>query len=582
LTPDGKIVVGALQAVNGTVEITVLRYASAGWLDDSFGNLGMVTYTAGTTPYPLDFATFLDAAPVALQPDGSVLAMTILGQYSGSVTVVIRVSPSGSIDPSFGTGGKVTINQMAGTGLAVQPNGKIVIVSREGAPAVRLNSDGSTDSTFGTSGYAYTPYGFPCGTGALGNVVVQRDGRILAVGGSRFGCSGFSVVRWLPNGQVDTSYGTSGLADVKVQPPGVSSEQDSGVEATSMVQEADGSVVVAGTVEYVPDNGSSSEGVAVAHVLTNGQADPAFGSSGASFLKVAPFSADIGLALDPSGFVYLGGRLGSIQSSDFLVAKMRLAAAPIGSGYRLVGSDGGIFSFGNAAFLGSMGGIRLNQPIIGMAANPSGQGYWMVSPDGGVFSFGDAKFYGSTGNLPLNKPIVGMAPTPTGHGYWMVAADGGIFSFGDARFAGSMGGLRLNRPIVGMATSPTGHGYWLVAADGGIFPFGDANFLGSTGSIHLNQPIVNMAATPTGLGYWLVAADGGIFSFGDAAFFGSTGNLRLNKPIVGMASTPSGNGYWLVAADGGIFAFGDAPYLGSTGNIRLTQPIVAMAGETAP
>ena len=60
--------------------------------------------------------------------------------------------------------------------------------------------------------------------------------------------------------------------------------------------------------------------------------------------------------------------------------------------------------------------------------------------DGGVFSFGDAKFYGSTGGIRLNSPVLGLCPTPTGKGYWLYARDGGIFSFGDAAFFGSTGG----------------------------------------------------------------------------------------------------------------------------------------------
>ena len=69
-----------------------------------------------------------------------------------------------------------------------------------------------------------------------------------------------------------------------------------------------------------------------------------------------------------------------------------------------------------------------------MAATPGGKGYWLVASDGGVFSYGDAAFHGSTGGSPLNKPIVGMAATPDGGGYWLVATDGGIFSYGDAVF----------------------------------------------------------------------------------------------------------------------------------------------------
>jgi hypothetical protein len=172
----------------------------------------------------------------------------------------------------------------------------------------------------------------------------------------------------------------------------------------------------------------------------------------------------------------------------------------------------------------------------GNSSNAStGSGYSAVAADGGVFTFGDAAFYGSLGGNHLNSPIVGVAPTPDGKGYWLVAADGGVFTFGDAAFYGSLGGTHLNSPIVGVAATPDGKGYWLVAADGGVFTEGDAAFYGSLGGTHLNSPIVGVAATPDGRGYWLVAADGGIFTFGDAAFEGSEGGERLNSPVVGMA-----------------------------------------------
>ena len=190
-------------------------------------------------------------------------------------------------------------------------------------------------------------------------------------------------------------------------------------------------------------------------------------------------------------------------------------------------------------------------------------GYWLLGRDGGVFSFGEAAFYGSTGDLRLNRPVVGMAAVPDGRGYWFVASDGGVFSFGSARFFGSTGDIRLNQPIVGMASTPSGRGYWLVASDGGIFSFGDAAFYGSTGNIRLNKPIVGMAASPSGGGYWFVASDGGVFSFGDAGFYGSAGNLNLQQPVTGMAATSTGRGYWFVAADGGVFTYGDAGFAGS-------------------
>ncbi|HZU74711.1 MAG TPA: hypothetical protein VE990_18285 [Acidimicrobiales bacterium] len=246
-------------------------------------------------------------------------------------------------------------------------------------------------------------------------------------------------------------------------------------------------------------------------------------------------------------------------------------------GYWLVGSDGGIFSFGNAGFYGSTGNIHLAKPVVGMTATPDGKGYWFVASDGGIFSYGDANFFGSLGATHLNAPVVGMASTPDGKGYWLVASDGGIFSFGDAKFYGSTGNLKLAAPIVGMAANPDGGGYWFVGQDGGIFSFGDSKFHGSEGATHLAAPIVGMASTATGNGYWMVGADGGIFSFGDAAFYGSTGNIRLAKPVVGMTVTPDGAGYWFVASDGGVFSFGDAQFSGSEGGKQLAAPIVGMA-----
>ena len=90
-------------------------------------------------------------------------------------------------------------------------------------------------------------------------------------------------------------------------------------------------------------------------------------------------------------------------------------------GYWLVAADGGIFTFGDAPFYGSTGGLRLNQPIVGMAATPDGGGYWLVAKDGGIFTFGDAGFYGSAGNLaPQRSPSSAWPPRPAeaATGWW--------------------------------------------------------------------------------------------------------------------------------------------------------------------
>jgi GH25 family lysozyme M1 (1,4-beta-N-acetylmuramidase) len=196
---------------------------------------------------------------------------------------------------------------------------------------------------------------------------------------------------------------------------------------------------------------------------------------------------------------------------------------------------------------------------VGIASSADGGGYWIVIGDGGVFTFGDAAFHGSAEPFHLAMPAVGIAATHDGGGYWVVAADGGAFAFGDAPFLGSMGGKTLNGHVVGIAG--TSSGYWMTAVDGGLFGFGEA-FYGSMGGKPLNAPVVGIAATPSGHGYWLVASDGGMFSFGDAQFYGSMGGKALNAPVTGIAARPQGDGYWMIAKDGGVFTFGAAGFHG--------------------
>jgi hypothetical protein len=102
-----------------------------------------------------------------------------------------------------------------------------------------------------------------------------------------------------------------------------------------------------------------------------------------------------------------------------------------------------------------MGGRPLNAPVVSLVPTPTGRGYWLVATDGGVFSFGDAGFRGSMGGVPLNRPVRGMVAA--GDGYLMVASDGGVFAFGDrVPFHGSLGGAPPPDAVVAIAPVAAG------------------------------------------------------------------------------------------------------------------------------
>jgi hypothetical protein len=147
----------------------------------------------------------------------------------------------------------------------------------------------------------------------------------------------------------------------------------------------------------------------------------------------------------PFGDARFYGDMSASHLNGTVVDSVRTAS---GGGYYMVGADGGVFSFGDARFHGSTGAMRLSAPVRAITPDPDGAGYWLVSVDGGVFAF-DAPYLGSMGNVRLNRPIVGMVAF--GNGYLMVGADGGIFNFSSKPYYGSLGNHPPAVPIVSVA-----------------------------------------------------------------------------------------------------------------------------------
>ncbi len=262
---------------------------------------------------------------------------------------------------------------------------------------------------------------------------------------------------------------------------------------------------------------------------------------------------------------------------------------PLPHGYWLVGSDGGIFTFGATQFYGSTGNLHLQRPVVGIVPTADRGGYWLDASDGGVFSYGDTQFYGSIPGLglhpagsgqpnSLNAPIVGMVPSIDDGGYFMVASDGGVFAFGDARFAGSCPGIGgCSGSAVAVMPDHSGNGYWLVTSSGSIYTFGDAPYFGAPGRGNVTSAV----ATPDGRGYWVLLSDGEVFSYGDAVKDGAppSSDFTALDAATAIFSTSDGAGYWVSSALGAVYNFGDAPNDGGMAGTHLNGPIIAATGS---
>jgi hypothetical protein len=261
---------------------------------------------------------------------------------------------------------------------------------------------------------------------------------------------------------------------------------------------------------------------------------------------------------------------------------------PSARGYWLVGSDGGIFSFGQAQFYGSTGSLRLQRPVVGIVPTADHGGYWLDASDGGVFAYGDTQYYGSIpgiglhpagSGLPnsLNAPIVGMVPSNDDGGYFMVASDGGVFAFGDAYFAGSCPGIGgCSGSAVAVMPDASGNGYWLVTSTGNVYTFGDAPYFGAPG----HGTVTSAVASPDGLGYSILLADGQVYAYGDAASDGSppAGAFGGLDAAAAIFNTSDGAGYWVSSALGSVYNFGDAPNDGGMAGTHLNGSIIAATG----
>ena len=118
------------------------------------------------------------------------------------------------------------------------------------------------------------------------------------------------------------------------------------------------------------------------------------------------------------------------------------------------GADGGVFTFGQSRFYGSLPGIHKHvNDIMAILPSSTATGYVLVGADGGAFVFGSGvRFYGSLPGQGVRvSDVVGIALTPDDGGYFMAGADGNVYGFGNAHAGGTPAGLSSNLPVAAIA-----------------------------------------------------------------------------------------------------------------------------------
>jgi uncharacterized delta-60 repeat protein len=206
LQRDGRIVVaGYSPSSHGRAShFAVARLTSRGAIDRSFGNYGRVTTV---------FGYWSEASAVAIQADGKIVAAgSVEIAHAGTQLGLARYLPSGLPDPSFGTDGTVltdfALESFREIEIVIQPDGRIVVACSLDGPRRfglgRYAVDGTLDPTFGEGGKVRTR--FRAGSGAHA-VALQRDGKIVAAGSAG---GDFAVARYTPGGTLDQSFGGDG------------------------------------------------------------------------------------------------------------------------------------------------------------------------------------------------------------------------------------------------------------------------------------------------------------------------------------------------------------------------------------
>jgi uncharacterized delta-60 repeat protein len=301
LQSDGKIVLGGSVLVDPQYDFGIARLNSNGALDQTFGNGGKVTFDVSAAGFGAGYGDGIMG--IALQNDGKIVACGYAPGQSGFFDfAVIRVNPNGTIDNTFGTAGMTIVDfqntEDLGNDVAIQADGKIIVVGTASTPtyqrdfaAIRLNTDGTLDATFGTGGKVTVNFN----SLDEGNAVaIQSDGKIVmggVVGADSIATSDFGLARLNLDGSLDQAFGTGGRTTTNFL--------DGIDQIFDLLIQPDGKMVAAGSVTSDISDVERYVDYGIARYLPSGALDSGFGTGGKVHTDFGGADYGQGIALGP-------------------------------------------------------------------------------------------------------------------------------------------------------------------------------------------------------------------------------------------------------------------------------------------